>query len=305
MLDLRQKKGAVINNEDITVTANNTYTASEGYTGLGTVVVNVQPNNEDKTITANGTYTAAEGYTGLGTVDVNVPVPFIPELTGMKTLYTAKTTNSSNVITSVCYPSGTKANLVISPSKSSSTIGLSDVSGLVTDFAFPSTITQLKIEMGIVLNSVYSSSPDTAFIVGYGGNNPNDRYSVSIQATSSTRKLMVYFSENATSWVTMTNDTGYAISTGVLTNLSIEYKLNENSKIDVIVGASTGTDPLTQVFTTTTTASSIAKPKNDLMSFFYASSGGSGSYRNTAIATDINKLKITVNNEVKFNGANV
>ena len=32
-------------------------------------------NNQDKTITANGTYTADTGYTGLGTVTVNVPIP--------------------------------------------------------------------------------------------------------------------------------------------------------------------------------------------------------------------------------------
>ena len=30
-------------------------------------------NNQDKTITANGQYTADAGYTGLGTVTVNVP----------------------------------------------------------------------------------------------------------------------------------------------------------------------------------------------------------------------------------------
>ena len=32
-------------------------------------------NNQDKTITSNGTYTADAGYTGLGTVTVNVPTP--------------------------------------------------------------------------------------------------------------------------------------------------------------------------------------------------------------------------------------
>ena len=30
-------------------------------------------NNQDKVITANGTYSAEEGYTGLGTINVNVP----------------------------------------------------------------------------------------------------------------------------------------------------------------------------------------------------------------------------------------
>lgn len=32
-------------------------------------------NNQDKTITENGTYTADEGYAGLGTVNVSVPIP--------------------------------------------------------------------------------------------------------------------------------------------------------------------------------------------------------------------------------------
>ena len=39
-------------------------------------------NNQDKTITANGVYTADSGYTGLGTVEVNVPIPdgyIVPE----------------------------------------------------------------------------------------------------------------------------------------------------------------------------------------------------------------------------------
>jgi hypothetical protein len=35
----------------------------------------VEINNQDKTITENGTYTADEGYTGLGTVEVDVSIP--------------------------------------------------------------------------------------------------------------------------------------------------------------------------------------------------------------------------------------
>lgn len=63
-----------INNQDKTVTQNGIITADEGYTGLGTVTVNVPSqyiNNQDKTIDFDGVYTADFGYTGLGTITVN------------------------------------------------------------------------------------------------------------------------------------------------------------------------------------------------------------------------------------------
>jgi hypothetical protein len=49
-----------------------------GYDGFNTVTLDINVpgstiNNQDKTITQNGTYTADSGYTGLGTVIVNVP----------------------------------------------------------------------------------------------------------------------------------------------------------------------------------------------------------------------------------------
>ena len=63
-----------INNQDKIVTQNGIITADEGYTGLGTVTVNVPSqsiNNQDKTIDFDGVYTADFGYTGLGTITVN------------------------------------------------------------------------------------------------------------------------------------------------------------------------------------------------------------------------------------------
>lgn len=64
------------NLQNKTITQNGSYSADQGYDGLGTVLVNVpsqQINNQNKTITQNGSYTADSGYTGLGTVLVNVP----------------------------------------------------------------------------------------------------------------------------------------------------------------------------------------------------------------------------------------
>lgn len=62
--------GEPINNQDISVTTNGTYTADEGYTGLGTVSVNVpNPSTGTKNITANGVY----DVTAFASADVQVP----------------------------------------------------------------------------------------------------------------------------------------------------------------------------------------------------------------------------------------
>lgn len=65
-----------INNQDITVTENGQYTADEGYTGLGTVTVEVPDEPavlEDLEVTENGNYTPSDGVDGFGSVTVNVP----------------------------------------------------------------------------------------------------------------------------------------------------------------------------------------------------------------------------------------
>lgn len=61
-----------INNEDITVTQNGVYEAGQGFTGLGTVTVQVSGgvNNQNKSFAVDGSYTADPGYSGLGTVTV-------------------------------------------------------------------------------------------------------------------------------------------------------------------------------------------------------------------------------------------
>ena len=62
--------GTTINNQDITVTANGTYTADAGYTGLGTVEVQVpNPSTGILSIVENGSYNVTE----YATAEVNVP----------------------------------------------------------------------------------------------------------------------------------------------------------------------------------------------------------------------------------------
>lgn len=55
--------GQTINNQDITVTENGVYTAESGYTGLGTVTVNVSSgaNTQNITVRQDGVYTALNG----------------------------------------------------------------------------------------------------------------------------------------------------------------------------------------------------------------------------------------------------
>lgn len=62
--------GQTINNEDITITSNGTYTAGEGYTGIGTATVNVpNPSTGTLSITENGSY----NVTNYASASVEVP----------------------------------------------------------------------------------------------------------------------------------------------------------------------------------------------------------------------------------------
>lgn len=47
-----------------------TFESNNGSNGEGVTI-----RNQNKTLTKNGTYKADSGYTGLGTVKVNVPIP--------------------------------------------------------------------------------------------------------------------------------------------------------------------------------------------------------------------------------------
>ena len=70
---------SIINNQDKEITANGSYSAEEGYTGLGTINVNVEPLLGSKTITVNGTYNAVnDNLQGYDTVNINVPTGGTP-----------------------------------------------------------------------------------------------------------------------------------------------------------------------------------------------------------------------------------
>lgn len=74
--------GGEVKNQNKTFTQNGVYTADAGYTGLGTVTVNVESqslNLQQKTATQNGNVTPDTGYDGLSKVIVNVPAPTLIE----------------------------------------------------------------------------------------------------------------------------------------------------------------------------------------------------------------------------------
>lgn len=86
-----------------TFTQNTTTTIApeQGYAGFSQVGLEInvpssQINNQDKTVTQNGTYTADTGYTGLGTVIVNVPNNTPIKLYNSKEEMMADTTEPEN-----------------------------------------------------------------------------------------------------------------------------------------------------------------------------------------------------------------
>lgn len=70
---LEQKLNLILNEKQTKILPENIKKGVSYFDIEGTLEEGAEINNQDKEIIANGTYTADEGYTGLGTVTVNVP----------------------------------------------------------------------------------------------------------------------------------------------------------------------------------------------------------------------------------------
>lgn len=119
--------GSQINNQDIMVTTNGEYTADEGYTGLGTVTVNVST-------TVPETYRVFRNYNGK--LVNSIITPFIPLPAG--------TTNIDNYILYKCY-SGTPSSVLSGAIDLSSLVELSGQSSCEEMFYDCTGITSVNL----------------------------------------------------------------------------------------------------------------------------------------------------------------
>lgn len=163
-------EGAVINNQDITITANGVYRADAGYTGIGTATVNVPQDATlvTKNITANGTYNAssdeADGYSS---VTVNVPnstetktitqngtyTPTAPNI-GFSSVEVNVPTGSEPVINSLNITPATSAQIIPAPA---GVDGFAPVSVAAVTAAIDSDIVASNIKSGVSILGVAGS----------------------------------------------------------------------------------------------------------------------------------------------------
>lgn len=302
MLDLRQKKGgAVINNEDITVTANNTYTASEGYTGLGTVVVNVQPDLETLTATANGSYTPSENKDGFSAVTVNVPLGNPLEYTGLKTIYRATTSIGSSTTTSTLYPHIDNGRVLVNPTRSTDTTDLSNISGYVCDFNFPATITSFYLEMAF---KYLGTSGYWENLTGLGISNYEKRYYIPFLQLNSSGYMNYAFSANGSSWALNYLESTKQILANDFVYLKFSLQLNDNNTVTAYSGIKLNDEAdYTTVMQQDISASAICSPAtiNNYLSLYWGSASGGGKSFNAE--ADMTKTKIIINGTTYVDGS--
>lgn len=142
-------ESVVINNQDITITANGVYTADAGYTGIGTAIVDVPQSSAvltTKRITENGTYNASsDNADGYSSVTVNVSGG-----------------GSSPVINPLSVTPTTSAQTIIAPT---GVDGYSPISVSAVTSAIDSNITSENIVAGVsilgVVGNVIKSNETT------------------------------------------------------------------------------------------------------------------------------------------------
>ena len=218
--------GSTINNQDKTITVNGSYTADAGYTGLGTVTVNVDTvNNTPLSITpstSSQSFTASSPYTGDGTVTVNAVTSSIDSNIQAENI---KNGVSILGVSGTYAAGGTIDSLSITPTTSQQTItasggvdGYSPMTVNAVTSSIDSNIKAENIKNGVSILGVSGT------YTGSGGS--STKYGVSIDNTLG--------SVDSDGVLQMPDNTaGDIVFTGVkdVSNYVLYYKFNRNSNL--------------------------------------------------------------------------
>ena len=127
---LMHKNTEGLNNQDLNVSINGTYTYESGYTGVGEIIVAVPNGVETKSITTNGTYTPTSPNVGFSSVTVNVPNGVETKSITTNGTYTPTSPNVGFSSVTVNVPNGTETKTITSDgtfTPTSPNIGFSSV----------------------------------------------------------------------------------------------------------------------------------------------------------------------------------
>jgi len=161
-------------------------------------------NNQDISVSENGVYTADEGYTGLGTVTVNVPLvypDFIVNGTGLvRNSYTFSNFSSSNYIYS---------SPAFAPEQNSWEIGFAFTTGPVSGEQSLIVSATPTPQFGITIQNgafwcYLGGSDNTSIIDGVGSSilQENTKYYVKITFDNTTHTYKILYSTDKQTWTT-------------------------------------------------------------------------------------------------------
>ena len=261
----------------------------------------VEINNQDATFTENGVYQVPSGKTGYGEVTVNIPQSTPLDYKGLKTIYRATTNLSTTDATSVLYPCIQNSRVLVNPTRNTDSRSLTEISGYVCDFNFPSVITSFHIELAF---KYLGTSGYWDNLTGLGINNYNKRYYVPFLQVSSAGYVNFAFSSDGSTWALNYTENTKKIETNDFINLIFDLELSNNTFLATCDMKKNDETEYTQVLNRTVNVSSICSPAsvNNRLSLYYGvSSSGSGKTIN--VEADMTQTRIAVNGTTYVDGS--